>query len=265
MIRLAAFDIDRTLIPPETGTLVAETLMALQELKKRGIAIAIASGRQLQHLPSVLLEVGFDYYILSNGACIADHEGNVIHHEAINTDTVRQLAEDVLRRDLPMEIRYTRGFFSVNPSQRFEDYLGLEISEDIRAELMAPKPITPGPEDVPIACVAVILPEEHAWFERKYPQMDFLSIFGTPLCDINKSGVSKASGLKSICERMGISLAETIAFGDDRNDLEMIRSAGIGVAMGEAIDSVKSAADYVTDFSRNLGVVKGLRHFQLID
>ena len=54
------------------------------------------------------------------------------------------------------------------------------------------------------------------------------------------------------------------SFGDDRNDLEMIREAGIGVAMGNAIDIVKETADHVTDSCENLGVVKALHHFGLL-
>ena len=65
--------------------------------------------------------------------------------------------------------------------------------------------------------------------------------------------------------KRGIPMEETIAFGDDRNDLEMIREAGIGVAMGNAIDIVKETADHVTDSCENLGVVKALYHFGLTD
>ena len=97
-----------------------------------------------------------------------------------------------------------------------------------------------------------------------FPELDFLSVSEGPMCDINLKGISKATGIHRICQRMGIPMEETIAFGDDRNDLEMIREAGIGVAMGNAIDMVKEAADYVTDSCENLGVVKALHHFGLI-
>jgi len=264
MIRLAVFDIDRTLISPETGTLAVETRMALQELRERGIATAIASGRQLQQIPSVLRELKFDYFILSNGAYITNGDGTVLHQESIDMDTIQQLAEDIQRRDLPMEIRYIRGLCRVEAERRIEDFIARFWSQPFHTEIPDRETIIPQPDEMPISCVTVIPPEEHAWFEHKYPQLDFLPIFGMPLCDVNKAGICKATGLETVCRQMGISLAETIAFGDDRNDLEMFHAAGIGVAMGEAIDAVKSAADYVTDFSRNLGVVKGLRHFQLI-
>ncbi len=264
MIRLAVFDIDRTLIPPETGKLAEETRLALQELRERGVATAIASGRQLQQIPNDLRKIGFDYFILSNGTYITRSDGAVLHHESIDVDTVRQLAEDIQNRELPMEIRYIRGFCRVDPMRRIEDFIAQFWNQPFHTEIPDRETIIPKPGEAPISCAAIIPPEEHTWFEQTYPQLDFLPVFGMPLCDINKSGVSKATGLENICKRMGISLAETIAFGDDRNDLEMIQAAGIGVAMGEATEDVRATADYLTDFSGNLGVVKGLRHFQLI-
>ena len=56
-----------------------------------------------------------------------------------------------------------------------------------------------------------------------------------------------------------------MAFGDGENDMEMLRYVGIGVAMGNASDAVKAAADYVTDTVDDDGIEKALRHFGLID
>ena len=85
------------------------------------------------------------------------------------------------------------------------------------------------------------------------------------MCDVNPAGISKATGLVRICSLLGIETTQTIAFGDDRNDLEMIETAGIGVAMENGMQAVKNAADYVTASSDKLGVVLALQHFKLID
>ena len=117
----------------------------------------------------------------------------------------------------------------------------------------------------PISFDGCIPVEQQPDLIAMFPELDFLSVSEGPMCDINLKGISKATGIRRICGIMGISMEETIAFGDDRNDLEMIREAGTGVAMGNAIDLVKNAADYVTDSCEDLGVVKALRHFDLID
>jgi hydroxymethylpyrimidine pyrophosphatase-like HAD family hydrolase len=63
---------------------------------------------------------------------------------------------------------------------------------------------------------------------------------------LNPKGISKATGLQEVCKLLGITMDQIVAFGDSRNDLKMIQAAGLGVAMGNAQDVVKQAADHVT-------------------
>ena len=84
------------------------------------------------------------------------------------------------------------------------------------------------------------------------------------IADVVPRGSSKAVGIDKIIEYYGISLHETMAFGDGGNDMAMLRHAGIGVAMGNAGDEVKEAADYVTDSVDDDGVMNALRHFDVI-
>ena len=68
----------------------------------------------------------------------------------------------------------------------------------------------------------------------------------TAWLDLAPAGVSKASGLESVCARLGVAAQDVLAIGDGRNDIEMLQWAGRGVAMGQAPDEVKQAADAVT-------------------
>ena len=67
-----------------------------------------------------------------------------------------------------------------------------------------------------------------------------------------------------VLEQYGIQPEESIAFGDSENDNEMLRAAGIGVAMGNALEETKAASDYVTDDCDDEGVAHALAHFALI-
>jgi Cof subfamily protein (haloacid dehalogenase superfamily) len=69
----------------------------------------------------------------------------------------------------------------------------------------------------------------------------------TAWLDLAPDGVSKASGLRSVCDRLGVAAGDVLAIGDGRNDVEMLAWAGRGVAMGQAPDEVKAAADDVTE------------------
>ena len=68
----------------------------------------------------------------------------------------------------------------------------------------------------------------------------------TAWLDLAPADVSKASGLESVCARLGVDAGDVLAIGDGRNDVEMLRWAGHGVAMGQAVEEVKAAADAVT-------------------
>ena len=68
----------------------------------------------------------------------------------------------------------------------------------------------------------------------------------TAWLDLAPVGVSKASGLAHVADQLGVDAAEVLAIGDGRNDVEMLRWAGRGVAMGQAVEEVRAAADDVT-------------------
>ncbi len=86
----------------------------------------------------------------------------------------------------------------------------------------------------------------------------------TEVFEIVPKGYSKAKGIQWICEYLNISKEDTYAFGDSVNDLEMLSYVSHGIAMGNATDPAKEAADYVTADIWNDGIMQGLKHFSLI-
>ena len=89
---------------------------------------------------------------------------------------------------------------------------------------------------------------------RWYPT--FVNVIG------EQSG--KPVGIAKVCEKYGLGIDEIMAFGDGGNDVDMLRFAGTGVAMGNAADNVKQAADYVTADIDDDGVFEALKHFDVI-
>ena len=80
---------------------------------------------------------------------------------------------------------------------------------------------------------------------------------------ISKSG-GKLVGIDEYLKLLGISRDEAMAFGDGENDIDMLKNAGIGVAMGNAKDAVKESADYVTDSVDDDGIKKALEYFKVL-
>lgn len=267
MIQLAVFDIDRTLIPPELGHIAPETEAAIRQLQRRGIRTAIASGRMLHILPDDLRELGFDYFIVSNGAYVADGQGRIVSREAVAPEVADAFSREMIRRGLAFDVRYVDGMVPGNPDRDVREAMK-EFWDRQGVKFKPPKNfrwhVQPAAGQDPISFGACIPEELQPEIFPLFPQLDFLPVFEGPMCDVNPRGVSKATGIRRICGLMNISMEQVIAFGDDRNDLEMVAEAGIGVAMGNGIAPVKDAADYVTAPCSELGVVTALKHFGLL-
>ena len=83
--------------------------------------------------------------------------------------------------------------------------------------------------------------------------------------EINSAGATKGQALKALCQALGIDLRDTLAFGDGTNDLDMIRTAGIGVSMGNGAEEVKAAADWIAPNNDDAGVAAGIYRFMDLD
>ena len=81
------------------------------------------------------------------------------------------------------------------------------------------------------------------------------------LIEIMPQGINKAHSLELLCEKLGIRREEVMACGDNTNDAEMVIWAGLGVAVANAVDSLKAAADYVCSEERSYGVAEAIEKF----
>ena len=82
--------------------------------------------------------------------------------------------------------------------------------------------------------------------------------------EVVPKGCSKGTGILKVCERLGVAPEDTYAFGDSVNDLPMFAVAGCAIAMGNAAETVKKQASYVTDTLHDGGIYHALAHFELI-
>jgi hydroxymethylpyrimidine pyrophosphatase-like HAD family hydrolase len=100
-----------------------------------------------------------------------------------------------------------------------------------------------------------------AELERQLPEQLYVHVLRSPrykgfMCEICPGGVSKWSGIQRLAHEWGIADSEICAVGDDVNDIPMIQSAGLGIAMGNALPEVKAAADRVAPTHDEDGLVQ---------
>ena len=256
MIKAAFFDIDGTLLSFKTHQVSPGTVRAFDVLHARGIRTFIASGRPKILIP--VMPVSFEGYVTMNGGyCFVgdqvllrnpipqDETDRWLHYAQDNglcTMLFTECAMAINTLDDPVANAIHRQLeFDMPPLLPLKAMYGKEVYQIIA--------VMPPDRD---AEVLGLLP--HCRLPRWHPQFS----------DLVHMDNSKAAGIESVLRHFGIRRDECVAFGDGGNDIEMLDYCGIGVAMGNADDTVKAHADYVTTSVDEEGVEHALADLHII-
>ena len=257
MIKAIFFDIDGTLVSFKTHRMPESTIQALGELRRRGIKIFIATGRAPASITN-LGNIEFDGYITMNGGCCS--VGNeIIYKNPIPKNNVEALINYV---------ENTASFpcFFTDGNEPFCNFSN-EVSDKVFEALKFPppniKPIRTALEKDIYQISAFFDKQDEKKILTLLPDCKTVS-WSPYFSDIIPKEGDKQVGIDKILAHFNIPLEATMAFGDGGNDIAMLRHAKIGVAMGNADEEVKQAADYVTASVENDGVWKALKHFNLL-
>jgi hypothetical protein len=259
-IKAVFFDIDGTLVSFDTHLVPESTRRALAALRAQGIGVYIASGRHIASINN-LPNLEFDGYVTINGTMatvLRSGRQEVVYRHPIPAEDIASwldyLEAEPRSTVMVMEEGLLMNFKSEEMNQIFE-LLNFPCPPvgDLRsvADKTVYQIITTF-TDADEPRVMTHLP--HCKTTRWHPL--FTDI-------IERSG-SKAHGIEALIRHLGYDRSEIMAFGDGGNDVEMLRFAGLSVAMGNAPESVQAAADYVTDSVDEDGVYNALRHFGLL-
>ena len=265
MYKAVFLDMDGTLLRKD-HTISDVTKKAIQDLLNKGIIIVPISARPLhgilpitqnvfpESIPVVSLNGG---YILHNKEIIwqtdiALSEAAFIHHELENFDVAvmyycrMEWYATVDRTEVKKEQRITQVKIKIQP---FEHSM-----KEWHANKSGPnKILIAGDKELIIDIEKRLLELHEGKFNIYKSQPRYLEIMNLK--------ASKAGAVQFLAAKYGIQQNEIVAIGDNYNDKGMIEYAGMGVAMGNAPDEIKAAANYVTDTNNNDGVAKALAHF----
>lgn len=258
MIKLIATDLDGTLVPEGTPDLNPEVLDVIRKLKEKGILFVAASGRQYQSMRRLLEPVCEDLiFIAENGGYVVcrDREIDCCGFE-------RPLFEEIVRYLREQE----NGYLLVNtPGAAYMDCGDQAFIEQMRKGYkLKLEPVG----DVlqvrePVVKVALYCREDAAAAAKpakeRFSGRVHVMAAGKNWVDFVKEGVDKGAALKKIQRLMKITKEETMAFGDNHNDLGMLACAEESYAVENAREEVKAAAKYIADSNTRDGVLKVLR------
>lgn len=256
MIKAAFFDIDGTLFSHTIHAIPESTRMAVRLLREKGVKVFIATGRSLRETKRVPLgDMKFDGYVTLNGQICLDAEEKVLFEIPIAGEDRKYLIDAFVNKKIPLTI--------VEKDRIYINYIDDSV---IRAQKSVDIPLLPIDEyrGAPIyQFIGYMNREETEKFAPKIPNCKITRWYEEGVDIISKEG-GKANGIQKVLEYYGLTREESIAFGDSDNDMDMLEFAGIGVAMGNAVECVKEVADYVTARVDDDGILKALQHFEII-
>ena len=256
MIKAAFFDVDGTLLSHKTKQVPLSAIRALETLKAKGIRCIVSTGRQIHEMDRLPMGgVTFDGYITMNGQLTMDENRQELYG--------MPLEGEVLEYALKL---FNEHVVPVIFVERDRLYVNSETQRVIDVQTAISSKVPPVGRyegaDVFQACVYITEAEE-ALLEPVAGKC-VVTRWHPGGVDIIAKGGGKRTAVERYCREHGWTREEIIAFGDSENDLEMIRYAGIGVALGNAEEEVKAAADYVTADIDDDGLAKALQYFGLI-
>ena len=254
------FDIDGTLVSFKTHQIPPSTILALTQAKANGHKVFIATGRPSLIITNLgAIEHLIDGYVTINGAlCFVGNE--VIRCKDIPRSDVLKLVEDAQSRNYGLIVVGEKDVAVLDPHGEVDRIFRQELAVE-NLNLAKPLDIVLGQR---ILQLTAFFPEdyEQGLMER---MPGCTSGRGHPaFTDITAKGADKGEGIMAMTKHLGLNPKNTMAFGDGGNDLSMIQAVGVGVAMGNALDSLKQQADYVTTSVDDDGILNALRHYGLV-
>jgi Cof subfamily protein (haloacid dehalogenase superfamily) len=267
-IKLIAIDMDGTLLLPD-HTISPAVKNAIAAARERGINVVLTTGRPYAGVHSYMKELHMeregDYCITYNGALVQNaSDGSTVAQTTLSYDDYRYLEQ--LSREvgshfhaLDRNTLYTANR-DISPYTVHESFVATIPLVFCEAEKMDPQTqflkVMMIDEPTILDQAIARIPLE---VKEKYTVLKSAPYF----LEILHKSVTKGTGVKALADVLNIKPEEIMAIGDQENDIAMIEFAGVGVAMENAIPSVKEAADFVTKTNLEDGVAYAIEKFAL--
>lgn len=270
-VKAILLDLDGTLLASDK-TISPANYAALKRAAAMGVYIVPATGRFYDAMPKAVRDLPFVRYVVTvNGAQIYDtREKRVLHEEELEPEEALQILSYF--QTLPAICDcYVDGWGYMGRAdyERIEEFASVpyvvRMLKDLRTPVDDLAAFIRGRKVQKVMCFFNDMERRALELERvsaRFPNMAVSSSIINNI-EVNAQKATKGGALRNLCAVLGIDPAETMAFGDGSNDLDMICTAGIGVAMGNAYPGLKEAADFVTLDCDADGVAYAVEQFVL--
>ncbi|SFI20422.1 hypothetical protein SAMN04487830_1309 [Pseudobutyrivibrio sp. OR37] len=258
------FDIDGTLWNYEKY-IPDSCREGIKKLRENGHLAFICSGRARSFIQDKdLLSLGFDGIVCSCG-CHVEINGDVLYEKVIDKEFAKKTIEMIRDYGFRPILEGPKKIYMDDDEFGHDDYFGNVLRRDLGSDLVTIGGDYYGDWVInKMSCATDVEADKRIeCFERLSKHYSIIA-HNDEVCELVPAGHNKATGMLKACELVGIDPANTYAFGDSENDLDMLEAAHVGIAMGNGTDRAKAAADYVTTAFDEDGIYNGLKHFGLI-
>lgn len=264
MSKLFFFDIDGTLIDcnQEIREVTPTTCRTLDKLKELGNYVFLSTGRCKCFIMDGVMKYPFSGYVTCNGAYV-EYKGKCVYKNVVPAEAIKATMDISEKYHLNYYFEGTDYIYVRDTSdpvhQAFLHNWGMKeetVIDDFdykTIETYIGMIVVNSKDDIP-PMVEALSP----YFDVQRHQSDFSF-------DLTLKGTSKAVGIKELVKVLGKDIKDTVAFGDGRNDIEMIEETGLGIAMGNAVPELKSVAKYITSNIEEEGITEACKHFGFIE
>ena len=267
--KLLVLDIDGTLIN-RSGIVSPQDREVLDRVRDAGVRVALSTGRSFRACTRLLDSLSLDsYHIFFDGALVGTHDlSEEIYVMPLEKSLVKEVVEFVRELKMDLELFSATEYFAGRETWSTETYrrfFSVEAKIVDFPQLYETERIIKG------GLVTIDAEEEDkaAAFQRWFDGRLQLSRARTPAYpgvtfnNILAPHVSKGKALEALAAHFGLSLEEVMAVGDGSNDISLIKTSGLGIAMGNATEELKEVADYVTMDIEEDGLAVAIRRFLL--
>lgn len=263
MIKMLVLDIDGTIYRKNFSASPA-VIETLRSLVKDGIKVVLATGRMFCATLPIAEEIGLkEPVICYQGGYIKEcrKNGKILLKKNVPENQAREIIEILRKHEIHCNVYIDDGLVVEDDNEtikRYTDernvrYKVIESFDDMKLENIN-KILAIDTDTEKIKKIQQELSD-------KYPD-DLYIIRSTPhFCEISNKDATKGNAIRYLAKLWNIKKEEIMAVGDQDNDIEMLKAAGIAVAMGNGTEELKKIADYVTDTVDNDGVVKAVNKF----
>ena len=259
MIKMIATDIDGTILK-YNYEFNQPVIDCIKNLSACNIPVVLVTGRMHGAAKIVADRLDLKTPIISyQGGLIKDGE-KIIYERTIDPKTARKIINWGKANNIHLNVYVEDKLYVEDDNQYIKDYIGDKGIDYHLVNSFDELDFTKLNKLLAINYDCKFIDSLIEELRAKYPQLYVVKSFDY-FCEIANKEATKGNAIKFLAKKYGIALNEVLAIGDQNNDIEMVKTAGIGVAMGNGTPEIKAAADYITDTVQNDGFIKAINKF----